>query len=300
MQGNNMRLFIGYSFTLTSDGSPGRCNERMAKAIKQDLLSSPAGDHCVGLQWEIFDALEDLNDHSFSASEQVPVKFVAGPPLFQPSDLRDTVKFVAMLRSPKLPAQAALGNRLRDALRLNSVSGPDAAMICAALNQFIEDRMAFEAFCGLADVLDLDRSVQRPELGPLGIEKRRIPDASKYPKGLRRFQAMRINRQIIETLISSDALAKGIYMNVKQVADHVLDAIDVSKIRDVRVYGHPEHRDWCKKKTLEAMQQRGWSGSSDQIDFGANDAWEAVDAWDPDSAQVWCRSAGNWKAYAAL
>ena len=56
--------------TLWPDSSPGRCNEWIAKSMRADLARVSAHSQpWVGLQWEIYDALADLNTFSFVAAQ---------------------------------------------------------------------------------------------------------------------------------------------------------------------------------------------------------------------------------------
>jgi hypothetical protein len=293
-------LMIGFSFSVWPDSSPGRCNEWIAKSMRGDLARSSAGSHpWVGVQWEIFDALEDLNTFSFAAARFVPERAIAGPPCFYPSDIRDGAGFVDLLREGKLPAVRTLAESLKTTL--DAQTPPDSAELCAGLNRLIDDRQLFEAFDGLVELTDLDRRVERPELSFLGTEKRRLPTRGLYPKGLRKFQARRVNRLLIEAIVPEGILARGGYLDAGQVARHVLGTLDVPLIRSVWVYAHPCHRDWCRQETLVALRERGWTGGDDSLQFGDDAAnWDATHTWDADSAQVWCRSQKNWEAYSRL
>ena len=293
-------LMIGFSFSLWPDSSPGRCNEWIAKSMRADLARvSSRLLPWVGVQWEIFDALEDLNTFSFVAAQFVPERAIAGPARFYRSDIRDGAGLIELLRDAKFPAVRRLAESLQ--ITLDAQTPPDSAQLCAALNHIIDDRWLFEAFDGLVELADLDRRVERPELSFLGTEKRRLPTRGFYPKGLRKFQARRINRLLIEAIVPERILARGEYLDAGQVARHVLGTLDVPLIRSVWVYAHPHHRDWCKQKTLVALRERGWTGSDDDLQFGDDAAdWDAVHTWDADSAQVWCRSRENWDAYSRL
>ena len=294
-------LMIGFSFSLWPDSSPGRCNEWIAKSMRADLARcSPRVQPWVGVQWEIFDALEDLNTFSFVAARFVPERAIAGPACFYRSDIRDGSGFVDLLREGKFPAVRRLAESLKPTLDA-SQGPPDSAQLCAALNRIIDDRWLFEAFDGLVELTDLDRRVERPELSFLGTEKRRLPTKGFYPKGLRKFQARRVNRLLIEAIVPEGILARGEYLDADQVARHVLGTLDVPSIRAVWLYAHPHHRDRCKQRTLVALRDRGWTGGDDDLQFG-DDAgdWDATHSWDADSAQVWCRSRENWEAYSRL
>ena len=293
-------LLIGFSFSLWPDSSPGRCNELIAKSMRADLARvSARSQPWVGVQWEIFDALADLNTTSFNAAQFVPDRAIAGPSCFYRADIRDGAGLIELLRDGRFPAVRRLAESL--AITRDAEPPPDALQLCAALNRILDDRWLFETFDGLVELADLDRRVERPELGFLGTEKRRLPTRGLYPNGLRKFQARRINRLLIEAMVPEPILARGEYIDAGQVARHVLGTLDVSLIRSVWVYAHPHHRDWCRQQTLTALRERGWTGSDDDSQFGGDTAdWDAIHTWDADSAQVWCRSRENWDAYARL
>ncbi|MEO8259169.1 MAG: hypothetical protein ABI868_17620 [Acidobacteriota bacterium] len=293
-------LVIGFSFSLWPDSSPGRCNELIAKSIRADLAR--ASSHSlpwVGLQWEIYDALAELNTTGFVAAQFVPARAVAGPDGFQPADIRDAGGLIDLLRDGRFPAVRRLADALTIPRETDSASAP--ASLCAAFNGILDDRWLFEAFDGLVDLADLDRRVDRPELGCLGTEKRRLPTRGLYPNGLRTFQARRVNRLLIEAIVPVRLLARGEYLDAGRVARHVLGTLDVSSIGAVCVYAHPHHRDRCRQQTLTALRERGWTGRDDDAGFGGEPAdWDDLHTWDADSAQVWCRSRDNWDAYSRL
>lgn len=56
-------LLVGFAYSLMPDGSPGSYNQKIAKSMKEDMVMvnrKPEGEGpWVGMQWEIFDALEE-------------------------------------------------------------------------------------------------------------------------------------------------------------------------------------------------------------------------------------------------
>ena len=201
-------LLIGFSFSLWPDSSPGRCNELIAKSMRADLARvSARSQPWVGVQWEIFDALADLNTTSFAAAQFVPERAIAGPSCFYRADIRDGAGLIELLRDGRFPAVRRLAESL--AIALDAEPPPDALQLCAALNRILDDRWLFETFDGFVELADLDRRVERPELGFLGTEKRRLPTRGLYPNGLRKFQARRINRLLIEAIVPERILARG-------------------------------------------------------------------------------------------
>lgn len=250
----------------------------------------------VGLQWEVFDALEDLNTYGFTAIQAMTQSMVVSPHVFDLSDVRDGVALLEFLREAKLPAVARLAKIMGGIVD----STPDRADICAVLNDLLNDRRLFDQFDGLVELSDLDRSVERPELSFLGTEKRRLPTKGLYPNGLRRFQARRVNRLLMEAIVPERLLARRHDLNENDVVDHMLDRTDVSSLRSVTIYAHPDHRSVCLAATLDGLRQRGWEGTESRIEFGGEVEWDPNHAWDGDSAQVWCRSPENWHVYQQL
>jgi len=292
-------LMIGFSFSVWPDSSPGRCNEWIAKSMRADLAQVvPGSQPWVGVQWEVYDALADLNTFRLVAAQFVPEHAIAGPACFYRADIRDDRGLLELLRDGRFPAVRRLAEALK--IALDTQPAPDSGHLCAALNGIVDDRWLFEAFDRLVELADLDRRLESPELSFLGTEKRRLPTKGLYPQGLRRFQARRVNRLLIEAIVPEQILARGEYLDTGQVARHVLGTLDVSLIRAVWVYAHPHHRDRCRQTTLTALRERGWTGNDDDLQFGGDADWDATHMWDADSAQVWCRSRENWEAYSRL
>jgi len=290
-------LLIGFSYTLWADGSPGLCNRQIAREIKESLrLCLPDVKPCLAVQWEIFDALEEMNDDIFKVSEFSPI--VAEPPRFEPAEIKDATAFVDALNKGSPPAVRILRQELEAAPGwMLTQKAPDSDNMANMLNFILDDRRFYEPFERPLDLYDLDRSAQRPELGLLGLEKRKIPKARDYPNGLRRFQAQRINRLIVEAIVPDRILTRGIYLNVKQVVQHVLRQTADRPVGHVFIFGHPRHRDWCRKMTIQTLSAQRPQVVEDRVHFGGTGVWNAQDLWDADSAQVWCRSEENWEAY---
>jgi hypothetical protein len=54
-------LHIGFSFAIRQDGSPGICNQAIARRMLQQWQEAPgSGKPDMGAQWEIYDALEEM------------------------------------------------------------------------------------------------------------------------------------------------------------------------------------------------------------------------------------------------
>jgi hypothetical protein len=154
---------------------------------------------------------------------------------------------------------------------------------------------------GLVELNDLRRWTDppkaRPKLEFLGLEKRRLPDPDDYPHGLRRFQAHRVNRLIVEAVLPERVLARGEYLGVGGVIDHGLSRMPVDEIGRVVVFGHPHHQEWCRSQTLAALRARGWDGTEEDVTLGGPGPWSLESLWDLRSAQIWCRTLENWNAY---
>ena len=234
-------LMIGFSFSVWPDSSPGRCNDWIARSMRADLAQvGPHSRPWVGVQWEIYDALADLNTLSLAAAQFVPEHAIAGPACFYRADIRDGRGLMELLRDGRFPAVRRLAESLK--IGPDPQTPPDSAQLCAALNDIIDDRWLFDAFDGLVELADLDRRIDRPELSFLGTEKRKLPTKGLYPNGLRKFQARRVNRQLIEAIVPERILARNECLDTGQVARHVLGTLDVSSIGTVWVYASPPSR----------------------------------------------------------
>ena len=128
-------LMIGFSFSLWPDSSPGRCNEWIARSMRADLARvSARSQPWVGVQWEIYDALADLNTFSFVAAQFVPERAIAGPACFYRSDIRDGAGLMALLRDRQIPGGPPAG-RIPEDHPVMRRRLPDPAQLCAALNR---------------------------------------------------------------------------------------------------------------------------------------------------------------------
>lgn len=292
-------LLIGFSFGLRADAAPGKCNCRIALSIKDFLLKAPVATRPSGIvQWEIFDALEELDDQRFQAAMHISPDRVAGPPCFVAADILSPVGLMDELLTPRTPAGDIMLRHLSENCAVLGITDseirrdPDATV--KGLNSLLPDRHLFKRFQPLLDLHDLVRDSKRP----IGIEKRAIPRAEVYPFGLRRFQSIRVNRLILESLLSERVLRRGGYMNTRGVADAALSALPgAADVESVLVFCHPHHFAWCERMTREAVATRGGRAS---VICGDASSWEPAWLWDVDSAQVWCRSEKNLVVYKAM
>ena len=275
-------LFIGFSYAIREDGSPGNCNREIARRISQELVDATP---FVVLQWEIFDALSEA---------LVPEPEIVAPPAFEAAQILDLPDILRRLREGSRAAERILGRHL-------SSADTDESTLAQSLNAMLEDRRLYESFVGFVELNDLrrwsDPPKSRPKLEFLGLEKRRLPDPAEYPHGLRRFQARRVNRLIIEAILPERVLARGEYLGVGGVIEYGLRKVAVSDIGRVVVFGHPHHQEWCRSQTLAGLRARGWPGADEDVALGGPGPWSPESLWDVRSAQVWCRTEENWNAY---
>jgi hypothetical protein len=318
-------ILIGFSFTLRPDGSPGRCNEVIARRMYDRWMSSLDDNKPImAVQWEIYDALEELG---------APVEMlfpdetlVAKPPAFTRKDIGSRMKLIELLAAPGAPAGRLLLEELnRDPLwqRIPKAGGPGVSVddLVEVLNCVLESRTFYQPFRNLLDLHDL----HRPTKGLVGLEKREIPRSGPLgAQRLGRFQTMRINRLIIEEIIPevtslvvgpnessttfvhgpyecrNTVLSRGQYLNVEGVARGLLTTFSqqAAGLLDIKVYGHPEHRRWCESQTSKIATELNLKIG--QIALAEEDPWSEGDKWDEHSAQIWCRSSENWSYYQAL
>lgn len=318
-------LLIGFAFTLRPDGSPGRCNEAIARRMF-DCWTKAAADNrpIMAVQWEIYDALEALG---------APVEalfphgaLVAKPPAFSSRDIGSRMKLIEVLAAAGAPAGRLLLDELnRDPAwqRMPKAGGSSVSSddLAGVLNRLLQSRTFYRRFRNLIDLHDLHRVAK----GHVGLEKRQIPQTGpRDAEPLGRYQAMRINRLIIEEIVPealsfvvgpnesfvafghgpyecrNDVLARGQYLNVEGVARGLLTTLKEqgAGALDVKVYGHPEHRQWCESRTMKVATDLDVRiGSIALADEGP---WSEAEKWDEHSAQLWCRSGDNWNYYQAL
>lgn len=287
-------IVIGFSFGIRPDGSPGACNEEIAKRMSETLLAChdrASARPWVGMQWEIFDALDQANLLHRIIKELVSVQHVAPPPSFELADFAHPDSIARPLVKPSTPAERTLSRMIHHA----DVTPPEPARLMDAFNRLLSDRALYERF---EDRLDL-RDLHRPEKGLIGLEKRQMPNSKSYPAGLRLFQARRINRLILETLFGEDVLRRGKYLNTLGVARHCFRELraESREIERVFIFAHPEHVDWCWKNVAKAAGEVGYNLSEHNVVFGNASQWEHGTLWDRESAQVWCRSPENFRSY---
>ena len=289
-------VILGFSFSLEEDGSPGVYNFEIADRIKRHIMtfSKPP---LVLTQWEIYDALTDLEDDQFDIRQFGGKELTVSPPSFHPEEIENSQMFIDFLKKGKLPSEKILWKKLNTIFSGNHSLLVEENLI-EHLNRLLVDPFLFSAFTNVLELPDLRRWVDppnpRPELGYLGLEKRCLPDFATYPDGLRFFQAQRINRLIIETIIPETILKRGEYLGVGGVLNQAMKSIDPLNVNEIYVYGHPAHQHWCLLQTKKRL------GAYSHIQtFHGLPGKESI-TWNRQAAQLWCRSEANWKAYISI
>lgn len=296
-------LLIGFAFSLTPDGSPGKYNQAIAERIKQDITNSEANTW-VSMQWEIYDALIDLYQEEGSPLPFILTdkSLVATPPLFAPDDIVALDTFVSSIYSnTSLP-----WSKLRDHLAAvaQSIGYKDLGAVltlnddlkrwalAAQLNALLRERQFYKEFVGTVKLIPLSRKGQHGDWN----EERVMPDLAeaRYADGLRRFQAQRINRLIIEAIVPESQLRRGRYLSTRGVLDQVIGEIGGSgrDLSQVRIYGHPAHSPRCRRQFLEYIWNHGWLLDPQHVVIDGLKKF-----WDDGTAQDWCKSPEAWEKY---
>jgi len=291
-------LLIGFAFSLTPDGSPGKYNQTLAERIKRDIDNGT----WIGSQWEIYDALVDLCQELGDPlpASLVGTSLVATPPPFVPDDIKDPNAFIDFIHSDTSPPRSTLQHHLTAIAQsvgyedLRTIRTPKDTIkqeiLSAQLNALLQDRQLYKSFVGSVDLVSLSRKGQHRDWN----EKRAMPVPNKYPNGLRRFQTLRVNRLIIEAIIPESQLRRGGYLSTRGVLDQVIGEIGRSgrDLSTVRVYGHPAHSPRCRRQFLEYVWNHGWLLTPQQVVIDNMEEF-----WDPRTAQDWCKSREAWDEY---
>ncbi|NJK34975.1 MAG: hypothetical protein HC919_08510 [Oscillatoriales cyanobacterium SM2_2_1] len=296
-------LLLGFSYSLAPDGSPGSYNQDIATAIRQWIAErGSVDDVLLAAQWEIVDAL---------TSQQSDVQpFAVSPPTFTASDVLDANRLAGLLRAGEtagarelaqllLTSLGQVGYELDGDAKLFDRVGLNAERLTMHLNGLLSDSTMYQRFRPNVELHDLHRTL----LGALGFEARQMP-LGESP--LLPFQAMRVNRLIIEAVVPyEDILKRGTYLSTDGVLDQVLERYKdkLASIRHVCVFGFPGHSPRCRRQTIESFWRVGRRdiGVQDVEDVHAvpRDAWKTL-PWDSTTAQIWCRNLRNWLDYEAM
>jgi hypothetical protein len=288
------QLIIGFGFSLMPDGSPGTYNRELAHRILRDVKDNDVAS-LIAVQWEIADALWDIEPERMAMWESQSRLLVVQPPRISPADVREE-RLTEYLNANLSPFCSILSKEMSN--HLVKTVNEDAAqvndkLLDTLLDTLLDEPMFFKKFTGL-DLVNLDR----PELGRLFGEIRVLPRDEEYPKGLRRFQRVRINRLVMESIIQDDScLQRGQYLSTTDVIHAALDhccKVGFSIVK-VRVVAHSEHVSRCLQQTREVLLSRSPTLHPQLNSVHA----DAEIPWDKNTAQVWCRSLSNWKKYEA-
>jgi hypothetical protein len=205
-------------------------------------------------------------------------------------------------------------------------AGLNAAKLALYLNRILQWKDFFKNFYedeGASTVCRVElHDLYQTSLGSVGVENRTMPlkDAD-----LGYFQTRRVNRLIIEAIFPHEGILErmpylstyGVIRDLLPQIEQELPGIGNRKDKCVIVYGHPEHRGRCKRQFIECAWSAGWNIQPDRVLIGGKNEqirinttsgpievslaqWDSSKAWDPNSAQMWCRSKRNWDDYEAM
>lgn len=306
-------LVLGFAFSMTPEGLPGTYNEHLAnqlRSVLRDAAQRPASERpWIGMQWEIFDALEATwNSSQGDLLELVPLMHVAAPPVFVDDDIVNAPLIVEHLRDARDDLQAIqLGNKpcapstvagRALAARIDRSLPPNTSRmaIAACFNSLLPDgcfHCHFYNSAGrpLVELHDLYRS----KSGSVGVENRVLPSAEAC---LLRFQRLRVNRLIIEAIFPNERVLKpGRYLSTQGVLAQLFEVARTeaaASFEHVFIYGHPAHSPRCRRQFLESDWARQQGIPEDRVYdacAGMKSDWEAT------TAQMCCRSQENWDDY---
>jgi hypothetical protein len=276
-------LVLVFAFSLLPDGSPGSYNERLATQLSKHLQESQNEDlpH-VALQWEIADALVEIYPVLARELNDQQKLFVIEAPKFTAGEVDED-----RLESWLATYAGQTGKVLLD--RLYIIEG---SSLISRLNKLLDDGSLFNKFPNI----EFDNLV-RPELGKLFTECREIPRVSLYPNGLRRYQRIRVNRFIVESLIYDQSILElGSYLSTPGVIDTVIQhyAVTGQQFENIQVAAHPMHLPRCLNQANNSFISR--TRAIKAMDGIISEEFP----WDCSGAQVWCQSLANWSRYEAI
>ncbi len=295
-------LLVGFAYSLTPDGFPGKYNEKIADRMKDAInkvkeRDKPEDRPWIGMQWEIFDALESKvkeqkDDNLLDLlRELVPFTHVAGPPLFDRDDIKNPEVIVAQLKAAlsdsekekagqpltKASTKAAriLAKRIaQDLKKIGYRKDPEGDIFDAAMfdnvkliqyfNRLLDDPYFYNNFyvelfyyVELFPVVEL-HDLYRTNLGSIGVERRQLPEF-KPDSPLGRFQKLRVNRLILEAIFpDEEVLKRGEYLSTRGVLEKLLPKAKRDKdIKYAYVFGHPKHSPRCRRQLIESAWEAG-------------------------------------------
>lgn len=276
-----MEMIIAFSFSLMPDGAPGTYNHAIACQLAERLDAglSKSEQSLVALQWEIADALEDSFPALSRTLHDEARLIVVKPPAFLSTDI-DQARFVAQLENVGSNNSRVLADSI------NLAQGENTQQ---KLNFLLTDARLYERF----QHLELDNLI-RPEHGDLLSEYRKLPEVLSHADGLRRYQRIRVNRLIIESIVKDkEVLKRGQYLSTGGVVEQVCE--DCKRrgqvFQDVQVIAHPLHLPRCIKQSQQTFISQGLNVNVSEAGLFT------IPPWDDTGAQVWCRSLSNWLQY---
>jgi hypothetical protein len=277
-------MILAFAFSLLPDGSPGSYNEIIAQQIHERIEKSKrqsVGLPLFALQWEIADALIDLYPLMVKSLRDQQKLFVIEPPRFKASEV-DENQIESWLETNTGQAGQTL---------LACLNDTEGSSVLSRLNKLLDNGSLFKKFSSIEFA-----NLKRPDLGELFTEYREKPSVSNYLNGLRRYQRVRVNRLILESIVHDrNILKSGRYLSTPGVIDSALDFFPASpQLKNIQLLAHPLHLPRCNKQINDAFTARN-------LDIKiTNEVAEQIFPWDDRGAQVWCRSLANWNRYEAL
>lgn len=277
---------LAFAFGLTSDGRPGISNENMAEVIC-DL--SPTDWGKVYVQWEIADALSSLDN------VEIPPDCIAWPPQFKSVDIKDPYQLAIKLYFSGDDViryvYECLPENIKKAIEnwakvpgnsSTEVSKWLVDVLVYGLNKLLENPTFHQQISQTLRLRQLKRD--------LSFEVRELPDPSAT---LGKGQAIRVNRFILEALFP-DELAEGKYLSSLDVLDAVLDKMKAAGIKKVILVANPGHMFRCK----ELLELTAYNKQMRNLNVLIADCTGV--RYDPNSAQSWTRSEGEFWRYDIL
>jgi hypothetical protein len=275
-------IIIAFSFSLMPDGGPGSYNVALAEqlvAVLESRKAALADIPVVALQWEIADALSELNPKLTEQLTKLERLIIVKPPNFLKEGV-DLDLFEKWLKTPDANYKKTLEHCLEMAV---------GETMLEKLNSLLDDAEFYEKFEGLQLA-----SLVRPKLGSLFTEARILPHSKYYPNGLREHQRIRINRLIVEAIVEDEKIVRrGQYLSTSGVLESVLDYCQASDyvFESVNIIAHPLHRPRCMEQLAQISKAKSLSVLMQEV------VMSNFLPWDASGAQVWCQSQTNWQAY---
>jgi hypothetical protein len=244
---------VAFSFGLTTIGSPGKSNMQLAEVVLVLLRENPALKVCT--QWEVADA---LREHGFHG----PLHKVVEPPRFQVEDICQPL----VLRDKLFHAGPNTNERyVRDHLGTFGMTISDESL-CEALNTILGDA-GFHR--------DLPTSVELPQW------EEEIREAPRQSDRLGKYQAVRVNRLILEAIFPNE-LRPAPYLSTWGVVRAIPNDL---RDKSLVVVAHPDHAYRCGALLAAVLKRDPLYANCRGVGY------------DAESAQPWTRSRDAFLAY---